>query len=210
MAINDTVQLAVKGTWMNNDHIHTLHFRFLDPTANEADLINAWEAGAKTQYLAIFPTGHHVVKIVQAAQVCGSLPLRAAVEEAFASGAGTGTRATATEHLASWLASLTRERTASAGRSHQGRFFLGGLTEADVISEDLQAAYITPTTAYLTALLAVFGPSGTNNLYRLVVHSRKLAAVPGSQCQNTSTVVTNLQLHTKLTSQRSRRTGSGM
>lgn len=210
MAINDTVELAVKGTFSANDHIHTLHFRFIEPTASETDLIAEWQAACQTAYLAIFPGGHHIVKLIAARQVCGTLPLRAQVEQPVVSGSGSGTRSTATEHAAPWLASLTKERTAVAGRSRQGRFFLAGLVEADINGEAIQSSYLTPLGAYLTALMGAFGPSGSSTQYRLAVHSRKLAAVPGSQCQDTSTLVTGLLASTLLTTQKSRRSGSGL
>ena len=209
MAVNDTVRLTVQGTADTQDHFHTLHFRYLDPTSNEQGLIDAWQAGCRTAYRNCFVTADAIVKVLEAAQVCGTIPLRAPVEEAEAAGSQNGTITGVGDRAPSWLAAVTSLRTASAGRSRRGRYFLGGLMENEIVGNDLSSGHKTTVEAYAAALMGVFGPSGTSNLYRLVVYSRKLASVPGTQCQDSSTVITSTLVNSAIGSMKSRKPGRG-
>jgi hypothetical protein len=209
MAINDTTQLAVRGIVAGQDHVHTLHFRHMAlPPDSEQALIDEWQAGCRTAYRAAFITFDSPVITLTARQVCGTVPLRAPVEETEAVGNQPGTRTPSGDRLAPWLASVTSERTALAGRSRRGRYYLGGLIEADIVMADLQSAYLTLVQAYATALLTVFGPAGTSANFKLAVHSSKLAA-QGLQCQDSSTLVNGLIVRSPLATMKSRKAGSG-
>lgn len=209
MSVNDTTQLAVQGTVGGQTHIHTLHFRYLDPTASEQGLIDLWQANARTAYRGMFSTNDSPVILLRASEVCGALPLRAPVEEAEAGGNQTGTRVISAERLPSWLAAVVSERTAFAGKTRRGRFYIGGLFEDETTGNTLNSGYIAWVQAYVDAIMGTFGPSGTSNLYRLVVYSRKLASVPGTQCQDSSTVVTSMLVNANIGSMKSRKPGSG-
>jgi hypothetical protein len=114
------------------------------------------------------------------------------------------------ERLPSWLAAVSSTRTALAGKSRRGRYFVGGLWETDQNAGDLAAAYSSVQAAYNTALLGAFGPTGTDpGGYTLVVHSATLAAVPGTQCQDSSTPITGILSRLQLGSMKSRKIGSG-
>lgn len=209
MAINDTSEFVVYASLNVNGaiqtYIHTLHFRSIATPAGgsvEAVLIDRWQAAARTAWLAAHTSSYNMVAIV-ARQVCGSTPLRA---PAFESDTSAGSRAApAGDQLAHWLSCVVTEYTDLAGRSRRGRFFLSNLFEADVQGNQILSGYTTLVSAYNTALLGAFGPSGTDLDFRLVVHSRKLASVPGTQCQDSSRIVTSLTTRTGLTTQRSRR-----
>lgn len=211
MPLNDTAQLSVIGTVHGQQHIHTLHFRNQDGTATTQGLIDGWQANARTAYRALFHTADSPCELYRAQVVCGSLPLPAASEEAEAAPniVGSGTKG-ATERAPAWLAALVSVRTASAGKSYRGRFFIGGIYEGDFVADNLTAATIAGMTAYTNALIAAYvTPTTGTNGWRWVVHSRKLSAVPGSQCQNTSSLVTGVLVRAAVASMKSRKPGRG-
>jgi hypothetical protein len=211
MALNDTSILAVQGTWVGQRHIHTLAFRSQVIGDAEQALIDEWQSACRTAYRAIFPGGHNPVELLTARQVCGALPLRAAVEEVEPPATGSGTRSVVEAVLAPWLTGLISVRTASAGKSRRGRNFIGGLAESDILGSTISGPWITAVTAYYTALMNTFGPSGTSTTWRWVIHSHKLALEPGAPpCQNTSTPVTGFIVRPTMTTMKSRKVGSGV
>ncbi len=203
--INDTFLLQVKNTLSGQAYIHTLHFKTALVGADagiQQNLIDAWQAAAQTQWLAAHPPAVSLGEIT-AQRVCGALPLPAATIEAV-NLAGTRSTTNMGELAAPWLAALFRERTGLAGRNYAGRGFLAGLGEADFSGNSLVSAYTTVAQAYLTAL-APFLEGGANVDWDLFVYSRKLAALPGAQCQTSGAPVTSLSLSNQLTTMRSRR-----
>lgn len=208
MPIYDTVELSVRGLATTQQHIHTLHFRYTDILATEALLIAAWQGAPQTAYRALFATAASPIQLIHAQQVCGTVPLRAAVEVAPLVAATAGTRVNDPEVSPSFCASLVGVKTALAGRTRQGRFFLGGLYDADYTGNLMNAPYITLLTNYVNALMTAF-VTPVLPQFQLVVHSRKLAAVPGTQCQDSSTPVTNLLVSNRPTTMRSRKFGHG-
>lgn len=204
VATNDTAELALVGSKLGQTVIVTHHFRMTEVGTGRTlqDLIDKWQAAAQTQWLAAL-RGDYTLDKIRARHVCGSLPLDATTEEAVGS---AGTAAVGGDQVAPWISALVRARTALAGRERRGRFFIPLSDEADFSKDDLQSSAITRLQAYVTALQGAFLPGGTQvGFWQMAVHSRKLASIPGTQCQNSSTVVTSLALQTKLTTQRSRR-----
>lgn len=205
MDTNSTAVLAIVGTKLSQTIIVTHHFRNIHIGTSHTlqELIDDWQAACQTQWLAIFQSDYTLTKLV-ARHVCGTLPLDATVEEAVGS---AGTRGAPVNTLAPWFAGVVRERTASAGRSHRGRFFVPVPDEMDVTEDVLAGTHVTRVQTYCTALQGLAVDPGASSIkWRLVVHSKKLASVPGTQCQNSSTLVTSLAVQNVLTTQRSRRT----
>lgn len=209
MAINDTAQLAVIGTVGGVRHIHTLHFRHLDPALTEQNVIDAWQAQARTAYRDLFHPSDLPIERYVCAQVCGSVPLRAPVEEVEVDPNRAGTLASTGQLLPTFNAAVVSVRTALAGRSRRGRFFLGGLREDYVAGNVLDPNYLSRVQTYINALLAAFGPSGSVGSERLVVHSRKLASSPTVACQDSSTLVQGMIARANPGTMRSRKLGSG-
>lgn len=205
VATNDTVELALVGTKAGQTILVTHHFRITQNPVSSAglqDLIDTWQAACQSAWLALNTTTY-TFQSIRARHVCGSVPLEATAEETVNS---AGTFIGSGDLLPPWFALIARERTASAGRSRRGRFFLPLSQEGDVLGDGLASGAETKFQAYLTALGGAFLAGGSaESKYRLVVHSRKLASVPGTQCQNSSTLVTQLVLRPVLTTQRSRR-----
>jgi hypothetical protein len=211
MTINDTLRLQVIGRVHNQDHVHDLHFRVISNIATpEQGLIDAWQAGCRTQYRAIFYTQDSPCVRYSAQHICGSGALRATVEETELAGSILGTRADLADPMdaPAWLAEIVSVRTALAGRSRRGRFYLGGLDRDDIAAEVLGGARQALTATYVGTLMNVFGPVGTNGDFTWVVHSRKLAT-PGTACTVSSAPVTGTILRANIGSQRSRYPGSG-
>jgi len=209
MAVNDTVRLDVVGTANGQQHIHTLHFRYQEVTSTEQGLIDSWQSIGRTAYRGLFATTDPVVTLLRATQVCGSVPLRAPVEEAELAATQFGTVSWGGDPAPSWLAAVISWRTASAGRSRRGRSYLGGVYEAAIVGNNITSTYSTKLATYRDALLAAYTVGGTVAGYKLVVYSRKLASVPGTQCQDSSTLITSAVIDDPLGSMKSRKPGSG-
>lgn len=204
VATLDTAELVLVGSKLAQDILVTHHFRNVEALTTHTlqQLIDDWQAAAQASWLAIHQSDYTLTKVV-ARHVCGSLPLDATVEEAVGS---AGTRGAPAATLAPWMATVVRCRTASAGRSRRGRFYVPVPDEGDVDRDTVHPTHIARIQTYCTNLAGAFiDPGATSLRWRLVVHSRKLAAVPGAQCQNASTLVTSLAPQSALTTQRSRR-----
>lgn len=209
MAVNDTSQLAIKGTVGGQDHVHTLHFRAVDALANEQGLIDAWQANARAAYRAIFKNTDTPVDVITAAHVCGAVPLRALAQEVEVAPNRAGSEGNdSSQPLPTFNAAVVSVRTAYSGKSRRGRFYIGGLSEANTdgnVLGSLQARI----QAYVTALMANFSGANAAGGWSLVVHSRKLAAVPGTQCQDSSALVTAMIVRNEVGTMRSRKAGHG-
>lgn len=208
MALNDTYFFTVQGTLGGRNYVHTLHFREILAAVGvnpSQDLIDTWQSACQAAWLAAHPNGYLLVRLT-AQRICGTPPLPSRVEE----GVGlTGTRSSGTlgEPLAPWLAIAVNEATGLAGRSRHGRFFMSGGGESDVTGETLTTggtSWLGYIQAYVNALTTEF-IAGPPTAWQLVVHSPKLAKVPGTQCNVSSEPVTALGIVSRLTSQRSRR-----
>lgn len=208
MALNDTYFLTVQGTLQGQIYIHTLHFREIlaPPVVNPAQsLIDRWQAVGQATWLGMHGPSYSLTRVT-AQKICGSPPLPSRVEEGVGL-PGSRSVGTAGDALAPWLSVAVNESTGLAGRSRHGRFFVSGGHEADVAGETLTTGanfWLQLLTAYTTALNAAFitGPPAD---WQLVVHSRKLAAQAGTQCNVSSEPVTSLGINARLTTQRSRR-----
>lgn len=210
MAINDTVQLAVLGTVGGQTHVHTLHFRQMsDPAATDQSLIDAWQTNVRDTYRNLFSTADNPVQRITARQVCGTIPLRAAVEEVEVAPNIAGSQTVSGERMPSWLAAVVSVRTSLSGRRRRGRFFIGGLYEIMQNAGTLDPPQLGAVQAYIDDLIAAFvTPSTGTGGWRLVVHSRTLAQ-PGVQCQDSSTLVSGMIARSAIGSMKSRRAGSG-
>jgi len=218
LLLNETAMLSVIGTVQGQQHVHTLHFRQIDaaPTAMDG-LIDDWEANAMPSYKAIFLPADSPVQTIRATHVCGGLPLDAPAEQVPA--AVIGTRGSA-----GWLpgpsllAQVVGEKTAFSGRSRQGRFFIGGVDDHDHQGNTFtigtvnagEPSHYGRVTAYLDALAARYFAGVGSLVWKLVVHSPKLASVGGTACQDSSTAVTGWKRQVLVTTMRSRRPGSGI
>lgn len=209
MAVTDVVQLSVEGSVQGQQHVHTLHFKYLSVGANEQGLIDAWQSACRTAYRTVFSTVDSPCQLYVARQVCGASPLREATEEAEVSPNIAGATTVSGDYAPSWLASVHVLRSGLAGRRYRGRFFLGGLSEAEINGNSITGNRAGYGPAYATALLGAFGPAGTVATdYRLCVYSRKLRST-GATCTECGNAVNTVQNRTAIGSMRSRRPGSG-
>jgi hypothetical protein len=219
VAVNGIYQLKVIGTVLGQQHIHSLHFRSTtDPDgvamsepAYQQGLIDAWQSAARTAYRGCFHDVSFPCQNYQVRKVCGSVPLPGGIDEAEAGGTTQGTRSPTTAGLASWLAIVTTIRTAYAGRSYRGRFFLGGLDENDADGDQIVSGHVARVQSYVDTLTTAFvTPLDVDNPFRLFVFSRKLAEGSGVACQNAGADAINFQVRTGLATMKSRKKGSGI
>ena len=208
MAINDTYMLSVVGVVAGQDHVHTLHFRNMASVTPAADLIATWRTNCENAYRALFCTFDSPNLLNRVQHVCGSLPLEATEETAVPLAAQPGFRTASSNRSPPYMASLFKVRSAVAGKSRQGRFFIGGLLDTDHDLSDLSAAYIVLMNAYVAVVKSTF-ITGTLPPLRLVVHSRKLATPPGTPCTSSSTLATDIIANPRPTTMRSRKFGHG-
>jgi hypothetical protein len=209
MTINDTLQLSVQGVVSGQTHVHTLHFRDEDIGDLDSQIIDEWQAGCRTSYRQLFNNTDLPCQLYTVRQVCGAVPLRAPVEESEVAPNIAGSGAKGGGASAPWLAAVVSERTALAGRSRRGRFFIGGLWEDYKVGANISAAEKGFLQDYVDDLISVFGASGSSGSFRLVVHSPTLADVPGTQCQDSSTPVTGMIVRDPYGTMKSRKAGSG-
>jgi len=214
MAVNDTLRLSVIGTVATQQHVHTLHFRNSTIGDQEQAIIDAWQANCRNAYRDMFTTSDSPVQRFSVQQVCGSVPLRSALEEVEVSPniAGSWLTSGGAVHAISpsFVAAVVSVKTALAGRSRRGRFYIGGVPEAELNINSLSPAYTAKIQAYINVLLTRFGALSVLHEFNLVVHSPTLAKVPGSQCQNTSTLVNGMTINPLIGTMRSRKAGSGL
>lgn len=208
MATNSTYLLVVQGISHGVQHIHTLHFRQIDPLLDADDLIDHWLANASATYRAMFDNDDFPVQLIKASEICGSTPLPAPVERSVLGAASFGTTAKPGEGMPSFVACNVKEKGTLAGKTRQGRFFIGGLYEGDCSYNALTPAYLALVQAYCTALTDEY-ITGTPSSWQLVVHSRLLASVPGTDCQLSSNRVASLVVNPAPTTMRSRKLGHG-
>jgi len=204
-SVNDIYLLRVAGTLSGQVILHTLHFKSAvvgtDQTIQQ-DLIDSWQATSQTPWRDIYGT-QYLLDTVSAQRVCGSLPLPAATIETVNLTGGRVSGITG-EIAAPWFAGLVRERTGLAGKSYAGRFFTSGMFEGDFSGENIVNPYLGLVQTYATSL-ASFLVNGADVDWDLFVYSKKLAGIPGTQCQNAGAGVTSTSVSTRLTTMKSRR-----
>jgi hypothetical protein len=201
----------VIGTAGGQQHVHTLHFRNQDGTGTLQSLIDAWQTEVGADYRGCFSDQDLVCQLYRASMVCGAAPLPASVEEVGVAPDIDGSVSVAGDRLPPWLARVVSVRTPNGGKSYRGRFYLGGMWEGWTVGSTIQAAPLVPIQTYATGLIDHFvTPAFGTGGWRLVVHSRKLASVPGTQCQVSSTLVSGLIVRSEVGSMKSRKAGSGI
>jgi hypothetical protein len=210
MAVNETFELAVQGTVVGQRHIHTLHFRSLSLEADEANLAADWQTNLRTSFRACFFAADKPVELLKVRKVCGTLPLPSVYELVEAGATQAGTRTAGSVQSPALIAALVKEKGVFAGRKRSGRFFMSGSNIGDINLHDFQPAYIAIIQSYATALAARYISSGSASPWRLVTHSRALAAEqPPLDCEDSSTLVQALIVSTRVTTMRSRKLGHG-
>lgn len=217
MGINDIVMLQVKGTVVGTQHIHTLHFRQEVPDLFVTDLISVWRAGCQASYRALFTSVESPMQLVRVDTVCSADELPAPAEDVPIPADQLGTRTVVGEAMPSYVAALTTVKSALAGRSRQGRYFIGGMREDDNAGNLLVAGHITRLQNYADALKAIFITPALPN-WRLVIFSRTLRdgkptadpPVAGVSCALATAPALNLVVSNRPTTMRSRKFGSGL
>ena len=102
------------------------------------------------------------------------------------------------------LAVVITKRTGTAGKTHRGRMYIGGMSGVDTDGNMLNTTGVPRFTAFCDAVMAYYGPTGTSGVLQLGVYSR----VIGGSSPFTEAgwqPVTRLDVQTVLGNQRRRR-----
>jgi hypothetical protein len=219
VAANGVYKLAVIGTVLGQQHVHTIHFRStasgnsvgFSEAAWQQDLIDTWQAGCRTTYRLLFNSSDRPCELYQVRKVCGSQPLPGGVDEGEQAPNIVGSSVLKTgEASAPWLAAVVTTRTDFAGRRYRGRFFLGGLWESDFSGDSLASQAVTAITAYANALKTTYvDPLETGVNAKFFVFSRLLSQMEGVACQNAGADIKSFSVQPKLATMKSRKVGSG-
>lgn len=170
MAIGDTYELAIKATCLSQQIVATHHLRAEGAGDMSTVIPTAWNTSLKASWLASLPTIYSL-SILACRQINPPGPVGV---EFTPTGTITGNVNTAISTLV--LAGVIKWTSAYVGRSRRGRTFVGPLTADSAVNGTLIAGRVTQLQAYVTAMLALWGPGGTGVAdARLVIWSRTIA-----------------------------------
>jgi hypothetical protein len=207
MAAGDIMQLVVEGTLLGQRYFNTSHYlQTAEHATPEQDLIDTWEAACETSWLAAHPPRYTLAAYTVRHQA-GPSPMRAPVQE-IANLAGTRTQSS-TVDLAPWLCCVVSLRTALAGRSRRGRWFISGGSENDVDQEVLLSTagqWRALVGTFVDNWFAAFKEGGTSANWDAVVYSRTIAGDPPTAYASATAKINFPLVRTALYSNRSRRT----
>lgn len=107
------------------------------------------------------------------------------------------------------VALVITKRTGTAGKTHRGRMYIGGLPGAYTAQSILTSSLSTESGTFVSNMMGAFGPTGTDTHLQLGLYSRTIGGsspftVAGWQ------PVTSLDVQTTLGNQRRRRLGVGI
>lgn len=72
------------------------------------------------------------------------------------------------------LAAVITKRTGTAGKSHRGRMYIGGLGSNHIATNTLSATGITAFTVFASTILSHWGPSGISPFLQIGIYSRSI------------------------------------
>lgn len=178
------VQLSILATCHGAQIVNTHHFEassvmeatFLNDelVQNEVnDLVNHWLTTAKNPYLNGHGAEFVVNRVVgQCVERPGNFRHRLTPIETTPTGQTNGDGTLGAIEVTTTSA-IIRWRTPIAGKSHRGRTYYGPLAANQVSDGRLSSSGTTNITLYTTALMGLWGPTGTQSSdFRLTVYSR--------------------------------------
>lgn len=202
MAEADIAALRLMGTQGGQAIQHVFGFAFLTAGATRAALA----ADFNTNLLTTFLVGKSNQLVFSGIQVDDVVPGTGARYELAVSPAKTGNDSTS-DPLPPKDALVITWNTLTKGRSYRGRTYEAGRVEAGQSNGVWIASTLTLATAFATALLARYGPSGTSADYRFGIISRQNAGLV--RPTPVFTGVTGFAVRTTVYSQRRRTIGQG-
>lgn len=107
------------------------------------------------------------------------------------------------------IALIFTKRTGTAGKSHRGRIYLGGLNPSIMGNNSLNSTGVTLASSVATALMGVFGPSGSDTHLQLGLYSKKIGGDKPFTVAGWMPV-TKLDVQAVFGNQRRRRLGVGI
>ena len=207
MAAGDLAEVVLLSEDDQNSsrYINTFGFKALTSGATRAGLATAFhDAVVKTADGGIFRLLSQHVSSAELEVIDVVPKTGATVISTYTRVAGANTSG---DMLPPQDAMVVSWRTGLAGRSFRGRTYLVGLDETNQNHGRIASGMMTLIAAFVTQMLAVFGPSGSNTDWQFVVISRFNAKV--KRATPIGTPVTDATTSDILRSQRRRQIGVG-
>jgi hypothetical protein len=206
VAITDLAEVAVEytDTTRNSTYVTTHGFQAIDTTSTRDQLADAFKTAMvkSTAGGLLFPVTNNInstrLTVRDVKPGTGAL-----VERNYAAVTG----GSGGDPLPPQDACVFSLRTTLAGRSFRGRFYLPSLQETGQSSGKFDSSQLAILQAVAANLLAVFGPTGTDTKWQLVVISREAAGVP--RVPPIGTPVTTILVRDIVYTQRRRTVGRG-
>lgn len=175
MAIGDYYRMALESTFQGQTYVNIFHFRMVAQSAgaippNALGLQNEWQSligvgnSMQTRYQLLIPNQVQIARMVIRNLANPSDNVEAVVNIPGSRGVGDITPPQCCA-LISW-------RTATTGRRHRGRSFIGPVREADNTDGQLVTSYITALQSFIDGMATRFATSQI--LYQHVVYTRVL------------------------------------
>jgi hypothetical protein len=192
MAAGDIVKVRTRGRLLGSNVEFGVHIRYNTTSATAADLAASWAAT--------------VIPMVKAASVSDCNWDRLTVSDTDPNGAESYdlplTQPNPGDILGDPLppqdAAVISLRTGVKGGRRRGRFYFPGITETTNQDGRMQGTQLTAIQALANGLINAYGPSGTENDYRLVVYSPEVLTFkpPRTPKPRPGTIITNVTSYT--------------
>lgn len=193
-----TYQMSAGGQAVEN----VLHFRELNGASTPAQIRSSAEG-----YLA------HVAPLISNQCIFSNIIIKQMTPVAFDEtvgppvSTGSGTDSGALGNLQ--VALVLTKRTGTAGKTHRGRIYIGGISNAQMSVNIINASYATLAGTAVSNIMGQYGPSGTDTHLQLGLYSKTIGGsspftVAGWQ------PVTSIDVQPILGAQRRRRVGVGI
>lgn len=171
-ATGEIYQVVYQGLIGGSTCENVVHYRALTPLVTDAAIATAAERFwffAQVMQSSDYVYSQMVIKRMTPIQLDASIVFPVTVAHGAVGSAGVNNQ----------VAMVFTLRTGTAGKSHRGRIYLGGIPAAYTGADGntISGTGIGASTAMATGLLAEFGPSGTSTALRLGIYSRSIGGI---------------------------------
>lgn len=169
MAAGDTYQLTLKGLCQGQAIVNSHHLRAMAAGDLSQAFADTFNTSLLTTYRAVHSTDW-ALQTISCRQINPPGPV--AYERAPTTSAGT----LSTTSGALTSAACVKQTSAFIGRSRRARSFIGPVPPGDILLGSLSVGFTTALNNYFTALMGLWGPTGSDAANgRLVVWSTTIA-----------------------------------
>ena len=181
---------------------NVLHFIALTPSCTALQIVNDFRTNLETQYKAFMTTSVRIERYL----AFNLIPFQTDSYEVAVSVPGTRGGG----NMPPLVCPIVTWRSGRMGRRYRGRSYLPGLSASDVANGALTGANITSQQfVWASAMMTRYGPTGTNNDFRLGVWSRVNGNQTPPHLPAGFTTVSSFTVQSALGSMGTRRVGRG-